>query len=162
MLYSTTCGVLGQDPKEEERESVKQRVREAIKDLKKQGVCHYQIGGSGVFTEIVMEVLKEEKGEDPFIRITQVLPCPECTFGFEESPLCEKTERIEKNADKLLFLHPTYVPDRISERDLRLISGSKYILCYFPEKEELEDYMDKDSKIVIDIAKRQSSCVNLA
>ena len=145
----TTCGVLGQDPKPEDRNAVKQKVKEAIKGMKEQNVYRYQIGGTGVFTEIVMEVLTEEKEKDPFIRVTQVLPCPESTFGFETSPLCEKSERIDKNADELIFLSPTYQEDCFFMRDLRIISVSKYLLCYFPLPDERTEYInDKEKNIV--------------
>lgn len=130
-----------------DREKLKRLLSETVALLRGKGVKHFLLGGSGEFTEIAWEVILEEKKKNPLINATQILPCPESAYGFTGEAPCGKTERIEKGANELIFLTPTYKEDCVFLRDLRLISESKYVVYHLPKESALKEYLRGGNRI---------------
>ena len=125
----TVCFTGHRDIAESEKENLKQRLEEEIKNLIHQGVTEFRAGGAlGFDTMAELTVLKIKK-EFPSIRFVLVLPCwdqPDRWNIYDQ----KQYAMIRAKADEVIYTSWFYHSGCMQKRNRHLVEGSAFCVCY--------------------------------
>ncbi len=114
----------------EEREAIAKKLAYLVERLiVERGVEVFWAGGALGFDMLAAETVLAMKKKFPHIRLHLMLPCPEQADRWNERDAA-KYRRILELADYVEYASPTYVVGCMHERNRRLVTNSRYCLCY--------------------------------
>ena len=129
-LRPITCCVTGhRHIPENEKASLKARLREAIARLIERGYIYFGTGGAIVFDMLAAETVLELRQTYPHIRLILVLPCSDHTARWSARDVRE-FERIRAEAFAVTGGEYPYADGCMLARNRRLVDGSSVCIAY--------------------------------
>ena len=112
-----------------EKLKVAVRLRKAIKELVKQGIVFYGVGGALGFDTLAAQTVLDMKKEYPQLRLILVLPCEDQTRGWRSEDIAVY-EDIKRRSDKVVYVSREYTPNCMHRRNRHLVDHSGTCICY--------------------------------
>ena len=123
--------------------------------LIRSGVDTFRTGGAMGFDTLAALTVLDKKELHPHIRLELCLPCKDQTNGWSRENK-DIYEYILSRADKVTFLHESYTPYCMHERNRFMVDGSDYCVGYCTES-------SGGSRKTLDYAKRKNvKVINIA
>ena len=139
-----------------EKLKVAVRLRKAIKELVKQGIVFYGVGGALGFDTLAAQTVLDMKKEYPQLRLILVLPCEDQTRGWRSEDIAVYSD-IKRRSDKVVYVSREYTPDCMHRRNRHLVDHSGTCICYLTRNSGgtayTVDYARRKGLRVINIAR---------
>ena len=126
----TCCFTGHRNIPENEKEIIKEKLKNILHELISKGVIWYGNGAARGFDLLAAQTVLEMKQEYPQIRLILVLPCMNQTTKWYDKAEIALYNDILKQADKVVCLHEHYADGCMLERNRYLVDNSGYCVCY--------------------------------
>lgn len=110
------------------RPIVKERLKETVESLIRQGYLYFGAGGAMGFDTMAAECVLELREKYPNIKLILVLPCRDQTAKWSEKDV-QKYNEILGLCDKITYVSEYYTDGCMLERNRRLVDGSSVCIA---------------------------------
>ena len=112
-----------------DREALRARLTEAVREHILRGYRYFGAGGALGFDTLAATVVLDLKKEFPEISLILVLPCPEQTKGWKKEDVAVY-EDIMRRADKCVYTAEHYFNGCMQKRNRHLVDNSSSCIAY--------------------------------
>mgnify|MGYP004528628677 CR=1 FL=1 len=156
MINQTCCFTGHRRIPLDQRESVTQRLRDAVIASIKESYLYFGAGGALEFDTLAAQTVLDLKKDYPQIKLILVLPCRTQTRGWKQEDIGEYN-RIIKAADKVVYTSQDYYNGCMHKRNRHLVDNSSKCICFITEKTggtfDTVNYASGHELTIINIAK---------
>lgn len=111
------------------RMRLRRRLPRVIAELMEQGVRYFGCGGAQGFDTLAAQAVLAARRRHPQIRLILVLACPEQADRWP-APARKRFQAILAQADKVVYVQPTYTASCFFKRNRHLANHSQVCVCY--------------------------------
>ena len=141
--------------KKEHIVALRNKLEETLEILIRSGTDTFRTGGAMGFDTLAALCVLDKREEYPHIKLELCLPCRNQTAKWREDDI-RIYEEILSRADKVTYLHDTYINGCMLERNRFMVDGCDYCIAYFTHPRGGTEYTVNYAK------KKQVKLVNLA
>ncbi len=115
-----------------QREVIAPWLERTVTDLIKQGVVYFGVGGAVGFDMLAAKTVLRLRHRFPQVRLIMVLPCRDMTERWSAFDR-EQLAHILREADKVVYIAPTYTDECMKQRDRHLVDHSSVCVAWLTQ-----------------------------
>ncbi len=102
---------------------------DTVRRLADEGVVYFGAGGAVGFDTLAAQAVLQVRRQRPEVRLILVLPCPNQPRGWPARDAAVY-QRIKAQADKVVYISPSYVPGCMQRRNRHLVDHSAVCVAH--------------------------------